>query len=253
MSNVRNLNDFIKHKNITRSVINNPLGYQYLAFLSIIYFCIMLFNAILTNCYVGSNKLFILGGTLTSPFVFLIDNIIAEIYGFDITKNIIIFSIIAQTIFVLLCQIVLNLPHPDFFTTHHEFEHILGWSLVRIHASGCVAYLTAILFNTKVLTRWKVLLKGDKFWLRSLGSCAISEVLYSFIAILLMEIQSIPLLYIFKVMALSYSIKLTYNLILVLPAQHIINHIRNKTGIDVYDFNHEFIPSKYYNIGRYHD
>lgn len=253
MRNVHNLNDLIKSKNITQSVINNPQGYQYLAFLSITYFCIMLFNAILTNCYVGSNKFFILGGTLTSPFVFLIDNIIAEIYGFEITKNIIIFSIIAQTVFVLLCQVILNLPHPEFFTTHHEFEHIFGWSLVRIHTSGCVAYLAAILFNTKVLTRWKVLLKGDKFWLRSLGSCAISEILYSFIAILLMEIQSIPLPYIFKVIALSYSIKLTYNFVFALPAQHIINHIREKTGIDVYDFNHKFIPSKYYNIGRHHD
>ena len=249
MSNIHKFNGFIKPKTITKSVINNPLGYQYLAYLSILYFCIMLFNAVLTNCYVGSNAIFVLGGTLTSPFVFLIDNIIAEIYGFKITKNIIICSIFAQTLFVLLCQIVLNLPHPDFFTNHNEFKHILGWSLVRIHASGCVAYLVAILFNTKVLTRWKVLLKGEKFWLRSLGSCAISEALYSFIAILLMEIQSIPLSNILQVMALSYSIKITYNIILVFPAQHIINRIRNKTGIDVYDFNHNFIPSKYYNVG----
>lgn len=253
MTKKHKINGFIGTKAVTKSVINNPLGYQYLAFLSIVYFCIMLFNAILTNCYVGSNKIFVLGGTLTSPFVFLIDNIIAEIYGFEITKNIILCSIVAQTIFVFLCQIILNLPHPDFFTNHYEFEHILGWSLVRIHASGCIAYLAAILFNTKVLTRWKVLLKGERFWLRSLGSCAISEALYSFIAILLMEIQSIPLSNILKVMALSYAIKLTYNLILVLPAQHIINRIRNKTGIDVYDFHHKFIPSKYYNRITSHD
>ncbi|HAU0370707.1 TPA: queuosine precursor transporter, partial [Legionella pneumophila] len=192
--------------NLTASVINNPLGYQYLAFLSMIYICMMLFNAILTNRYIGTDYIFVLGGTFTSPFVFLIDNIIAEIYGFKITRSIILFGIFSQTIFVLLCQLVLQAPYPQFFQNNNSYEIILGWSLFRIHISGCAAYLLAILFNTKILTQWKVLLKGKKFWLRSLGTCTISELLYSFIAILLMEIQSIPFTYIFKIVILSYTI-----------------------------------------------
>jgi queuosine precursor transporter len=235
-----------KEKNLTGSVTNNPLGYKCLAFLSMIYLCIMLFNAILTNRYIGSEVLFVLGGTFTSPFVFLIDNIIAEIYGFKITRSIIFCSIAAQTLFVLLCQLVLHAPHPTFFTNNTAYEQILGWSLLRIHISGCAAYVLAILFNTKVLTHWKVLLKGRKFWLRSLGSCTISELLYSFVAILLMEIQSIPVSYILKVVAISYSIKMIYNVVFVIPAQILVNYIRCITGIDVYDFNHYFTPSKYY-------
>jgi uncharacterized integral membrane protein (TIGR00697 family) len=232
--------------NITQSVTNNPLGYKYLAFLGMTYISIMLFNAILTNRYIGTESIFVLGGTFTSPFVFLIDNVIAEIYGFKMTKSIIFCGITVQTLFVILCQLVLHAPHPLFFNSNVAYEQILGWSLVRIHISGCAAYVFAILFNTKVLTQWKVLLKGRKFWLRSLGSCTISELFYSFIAILLMETQKIPISYILKVVAISYSIKMIYNIALIFPAQTLVNHIRRITGIDVYDFNHDFTPSKYY-------
>ena len=235
-------------KNLSSSVTNNPLGYKYLAFLSMLYICIMLFNAILTNRYIGSNTIFVLGGTFTSPFVFLIDNIIAEIYGFKITRSIIFCGIVVQTLFVILCQIVLNSPYPDFFNNNTIYEHILGWALLRIHISGCAAYILAILFNTKILTQWKVLLKGRKFWLRSLGSCTISELIYSFFAIFLMEIQSIPLNYIFKIVATSYLIKIIYNIAFIFPAQTFVNYIRTTTGIDVYDFNHSFTPSKYYKL-----
>ena len=213
-----------------------------------LYFCIMLFNALLTNRYIGTSAIFVLGGTFTSPFVFLLDNIIAEIYGFKLTRSIILSGIAAQTLFVILCQVVLHAPSPNFFNSNAIYEQIFGWSFVRIHISGCAAYLLAILFNTKVLTQWKILLKGQKFWLRSLGACTLSELLYSLIAILLMEIQALPLPPVFKIVALSYLIKMTYNILLVAPAQGLVNYIRNTTGIDVYDFRHDFTPSKYFKL-----
>lgn len=244
-----NLSKLFQKKNSSSySVINNPQGFKCLAFLSMLYLCIMLFNALLTNRYVGSASFFVLGGTLTSPLVFLIDNIIAEIYGFKITRSIIFFSLIVQTIFVILCQLVIQSPAPDFFHENNFYTKLLGGDLIRIHLSNCVAYVFAILINTKILTQWKVLLKGKKFWLRSIGSNTISEALYSLIAIILMEFQAIPLSQILRVLIISYSIKLLYSIILVYPLQIIINIIRNITGIDIYDFDYKFIPSKYYRV-----
>lgn len=233
-----------KQDNAEKSIVNIS-GYRCLAFFSMAYISLMLFNAILTNRYIGTNSIFVLGGTFTSPFVFLLDNIIAEIYGFKITRSIILFGIIAQTFFILLCQLVLLAPHPDFFTSNPLYEQILGVSLLRIHLSGCAAYIFAMLFNTKVITHWKVLLKGRKFWLRSLGACTISEALYSFVAILLMELQSIPLTNVFKVILLSYTIKMSYNVLLVIPAQIIVYYTRRITKIDVYDFNKQFSVASY--------
>lgn len=229
------------------SSILNSRGYAVLIIVAMLYMSIMLCNAVLTNRYIGNDKLFILGGTLTSPLIFILDDIVAEIYGYKITFCMILSGFASQTIFVIICQLALITPYPSFFQGQDAYLQILGPTLLRIDISGFVAYITANLVNSYLLTKWKVLLKGRKFWLRSLGSSAFSEALYSLIAIIMMEINAIPLHSVFRVIAISYFIKATYSIIFAVPANLLVNYLKNLTGIDVYDFPKAFTPSKYIN------
>jgi queuosine precursor transporter len=225
--------------------LENHKGYTLLLVLSMLYMSIMLCSAVLTNRYIGIDSIFVLGGTLISPLVFVMDDIIAEIYGYKITRNLILAGYASQIIFTLICQLVVIAPHPSFFKQQNFYEFILGTSLLRISLSGFIAYITANLINSYIITRWKVLLKGKHFWLRSLGSSAFSEALYSFFAILMMELNTIPFHDILKVVAISYSIKLSYNVLLAGPATLLVGYIKKVTGIDVYDFPKNFTPFKY--------
>ncbi len=226
-------------------VIQNVAGFRFLAWLSMFYMSVMILNAVLTNRYIGTNTFFVLGGTLTSPFVFVLDDIIAEIYGYKITRSIIIAGFAAQTLFALICQLAIIAPHPSFFQHEEAYAYILGPSLLRIDLSGFIAYITANLINSYILTRWKVLLKGRKFWLRSVGSSTFSEALYSFLAIMMMEINSMPFQSVLKVILISFTIKVCYSIILAAPANLLVNYLKKWTGIDVYDFPKEFTPFKY--------
>lgn len=225
--------------------IENAVAYNVLIIISMFYMSIMLCNAILTNRYIGTDAFFVLGGSFTSPLVFLLDDIIAEIYGYKITRAVILTGFLIQTFFVVICQLVLLSPHPSFFKEQHSYHYVLGLSLLRINISGFIAYIIANLANSYVLTRWKVLLKGKYFWLRSLGSSTFSEALYSFIAILMMELLSIPLRSIVKVAAISFSIKALYSIVLAAPLSYLVSYLKNLTGIDVYDFPKKFTPFKY--------
>lgn len=227
------------------SRINHAAGYKFLVVASMIYMSIMLCNAILTNRYIGTDTFFILGGTLTSPFIFILDGIIAEIYGYKITRCVILSGFAAQTIFALICQLIILTPYPSHFTESASYANILGATLLRINVSGFIAYIIANLVNSYIITRWKILLKGKKFWLRSLCSSTFSEALYSFIAILMMELNSIPLRDVFKVVLISYLIKVAYNIIFALPASGLVNIVKNKTGVDVYDLPEKFTPANY--------
>ena len=225
--------------------LNNLPAYRFLIVISMIYMSIMLCNAVLTNCYIGYDTEFILGGTLTSPFVFILDDIIAEIYGYKVTRCVIISGYAAQTLFVLVCQLVINAPHPAFFKEGAAYAFILGSSLLRIDISGFAAYLIANLINSYIITRWKALLKGRHFWLRSIGSSLFAEALYSFLAILMMEFKSIPFHDIIKVVATSYVIKATYSAAFSGPGNVLVNYIKKRNGIDIYDFPQAFTPFKY--------
>lgn len=231
----------------SKSVINNPSGYKFLVSISMVYMSIMLCNAILTNRYVGTDVFFILGGTLTSPFIFILDDIIAEIYGYKITRCVILSGFAAQTLFTLICQFIVVAPAPSHFKESAAYISILGPTLLRINFSGFIAYIIANLINSYIITRWKILLKGKKFWLRSLFSSTFSEALYSFIAILMMELYSIPLHDVFKVVLISYLIKASYSAIFAVPANLLVNIVKKRTGIDVYDFPEKFTPFKYLN------
>lgn len=227
--------------------ITNPAGYKVLMLISMLYMSIMICNAILTNRYIGVDTFFILGGTLTSPFIFILDDIVAEIYGYKITRFMIISGFLAQTLFAIICGLTVLAPYPSIFKEQAAYTYILGPSLLRIDLSGFIAYIVANLINSYILTRWKILLKGRKFWLRSLGSSTFSEALYSFLAILLMELNSIPLSSVLKVILISYLIKTSYSLVFAGPANLLVNYIKKITGIDVYDFPKSFTPFKYLN------
>jgi hypothetical protein len=66
----------------------------------------------------------------------------------------------------------------------------------------------------------------------------------------MMEINSIPLNDVLKVVVISYLIKATYSLIFAGPANVLVNYIKKRTGIDVYDFPQKFTPFKYFNLDR---
>jgi len=225
--------------------LNDPSGYYFLVILSMTYMSIMLCNAVLTNRYIGNDALFILGGTLTSPFVFILDDIISEIYGYRMARNVILTGFAAQTMFAAICYFVSVSPHPDFFKQYDSYYNILGPSLLRINISGCAAYIIANLINSYMLARWKMLVKAKYFWLRSIGSSSFSEALYTILAIIMMELNSIPMTNIIRVVAISFIIKLTYTVIFAGPANLLTNYIKLKTGIDVYEFPTNFTPLKF--------
>lgn len=227
----------------------NVKSYKVLVSLSMLYMMFMLCNAILTNRYIGTDTCFVLGGTFTSPFIFILDDIIAEIYGYKLARYLIFCGFIVQTLCVLIFQIVLHSSAPLFFNGQAHFAYVLGSTLLRIDISGFIAYITANLLNAYILTRWKILLRGRHFWLRSLGASVFSEAFYSFLAILMMELQSIPMNNILQVAALSFLIKCCYNIIFAWPMHGLVQYIKMATQTDIYDVPSQHLSFEYDNPG----
>jgi uncharacterized integral membrane protein (TIGR00697 family) len=228
-------------KNII-SKIENTSGFNVLIALCMLYMSTMLLNAILTNRYIGTDSFFLLGGVFVSPFLFILDDIIAEIYGYKIVQAVILSGFAAQTIFALSCQLAIMAPYPASFKEAHAYSFILGPALLRIDISGFIAYISANLVNSYIITRWKVLLKGKHFWLRSLGSSTLAEALYSLIAVLMIEINSLPMKNLIKIILIIYLVKALTSILFAFPAQILVSFIKGYIGIDVYDLPKKFTP-----------
>lgn len=223
---------------------NSLTEYKYLVFFSMFYMSIMICNITLTNRYIslGSN-IFILGGTLTSPLTFILGDIIAEVFGYKIAKQIIWCGFACQTIFAIICGLVARAPYPIFFKDYYSYFLIFN-PLLYLVISSFIAFIISSLMNIYMITKWKALSQGRYFWLRSLGSSTIAEGLYSAIAILMMEIGSIPFIKIWKVVLISYLIKVIYSIIFAIPGNLIVNFIKISAKIDINDYSTNYNPFK---------
>src|SRR5579872_4011577 len=135
-------------------------GYRYLVFFSMLYMSIMICNVILTNRYVSLNKdIFVLGGTLTSPLIFILGDIVAEIFGYKVAKQMIWCGFACQAIFAIICGLVARAPYPVFFKDYYAYSFIFD-QLLYIVMSSFIAFIISSLINIRIITKWKILLQG---------------------------------------------------------------------------------------------
>ncbi len=207
-------------------------GFVVLLYFSMFYMSIMLFSAIFTDRYIGYNSIFVLGGSFTSPLFFIIGDIVAEIYGSKIANRMIFSAFFFQTIFAILCQFVIRSHSPDFSKLNIHFFNVFN-PLLIINLKSFFAYILSSLINVKIITRWKVLTQGKNFWIRSLGSSTISEALYSIIAIITMEIFSLGMNHVIKIIIFSYLIKIIFSAIICKPAEKFVLFLKEYTNIDI--------------------
>jgi uncharacterized PurR-regulated membrane protein YhhQ (DUF165 family) len=95
-----------------------------------------------------------------------------------------------------------------------------------------------------MVAKWKVLLRGRLFWLRSLGASIIGEAVFVIISLCMEFIGVIPLQALVQLILVSFAMKIVLNPILVIPSSILAAMIKKIEQIDVYDYDLEFNPLK---------
>jgi len=126
-------------------------------------------------------------------------------------------TIICQFIFAFICNTLINLDSPTIWPHQEAYGQVLG-NLPRVSIASFIAILSGAFINSYALMKWKILLKGKYFWLRSMGSSAIGEFIFTFIAYI-MEFSGITSLQnILQLIAISFAVKIILDPLLVVPA-----------------------------------
>lgn len=215
--------------------MNHPINAGsrlYLAYLSMFYMMIMLCSAILTNKIIIIGQGITLAGSIVVPILFSVSDIIAEIFEYKITSRIIIAAFIGQFIFTITTYILSHLPSPDFWHGQANYNFVLG-PLFRLSLASFVAYFASSLVNIYILSKWRHLWNGRFFWIRSIGSSAVGEFLFTVMAVLFIKYGKLPNHILLNTIITSYSIKLIGSSICSLPANAVVLYIKHrlkKTG-----------------------
>ena len=146
--------------------------YKYLTVLICLFMTFMLAALFMFDREVVVYGLRFTGTVLLLPVAFLIGDIVAEVYGYRIAKQLIFINLLCMPLFALLAELINILPSSNSWEFNVAYSTVIcSMFLVSLFLSVGIAM--GVFINSYLLVRWKILLKGNYFWIRSITSTAI--------------------------------------------------------------------------------
>jgi uncharacterized PurR-regulated membrane protein YhhQ (DUF165 family) len=169
------------------------------------------------------------------PFVFFMENLIAEVYGYERSRRATQLSILCSLLYILYLLFTTALPiPPSLAPLTHSFNQVF-WTLPRHYLAFIAAWYSGSLLNQILLVKFKVLLQGRHFLLRAMTSVFFGELLYQIIGSLISRLGTLNLIELFKYDVFAFSSKIIFELIFAPALLILCRKLKNYEQIDAYD------------------
>lgn len=206
----------------------------------------MLLGILFNVCLIAANLLetkviqvfgiTITAGLIVFPISYIINDCIAEVWGFK-KARLIIWSGFAMNFFVVaLGQIAVALPAAPFWEGEASFNFVFGMA-PRIVVASLMAFLVGSFLNAYVMSKMKLASGGKNFSARAIWSTVVGETADSFIFFPIAFGGIIPWRELFIMMGVQIVLKSLYEVIVLPVTIRVVKLIKRVDGSDVFDEN----------------
>lgn len=211
----------------------------------------MLMGILFCVCLIASNllgtKILQLGtfsitaGFIVFPISYILNDCIAEVWGYKKARLIIWTGFVMNFFVVALGGLACILPCAPFWEGEESFNFVFGLA-PRIALSSFAAFLVGSFINAMIMSKMKIKSKGRHFSWRAIVSTLGGEGADSLIFFPLAFGGLMPNIELFKMMLVQVTLKTLYE-ILVLPLTiRIVRYVKAKEETDVYDTDISYNP-----------
>jgi len=113
-------------------------------------------------------------GVLFFPISYVFGDILTEVYGYARSRRVIWAGFAGLAFAALMAWVVVWLPPAPFWKNQAAYEIAFG-STWRIAAASLIGFLCGEFVNSFVLAKMKILMKGRRLWMRTVGSTILGE------------------------------------------------------------------------------
>ena len=211
--------------------------------------CGLLFTVCLIVANLVEQKLIQIGpveataGLLIFPISYILNDIIAEVWGFKKARLIIWCGFAMNFFAVAIFQLSIWAPGSVNFTHQAEFGLIFGNTL-RIAVASFVAFLCGSFLNAMIMSKMKVLQKGRGFSLRAVVSTLVGEGVDSLVFFTLDFYGVIPTPALIMLILTQTGMKTGYEIIILPLTNFVVKKVKKIEGVDVYDKGVSYNPFK---------
>ena len=198
-------------------------------------------TAILVTLYLTANlmavKIISIGplalfdaGTITFPFAYMLGDVLAEIWGYRTSRNVIILTFISNLMLVIFTSIGVVLPYPEYMESVQSAYSTIYTYVPRIVAASLLAFLLGELLNAKVLVAMRDRSKdGRRLWMRTIGSSAVGYIADSAVFVIIAFADTAPTRDLLSMIGAQYIAKLLLEALFGTPlAYAAIGYLRRK-------------------------
>ena len=208
-----------------------------------------LFVAVLLISNIVSTKILKLGpftfdgGTILFPLSYIFGDILTEVYGYKRARRVIWLGFFSALLMSAVVIIVGKLAPAADWPFQEDYMNILGLT-PRIVIASLVAFFAGSFSNSFTLAKMKIWTKGKWLWTRTIGSTIIGEGIDTvlFVLIAFAGVFSWPL--VVSVIISNYIFKVLVEVLITPITYKVVNFLKKKEGVDVYDKETKFNPFK---------
>jgi hypothetical protein len=211
--------------------------------------CGLLFTTCLIVANIVEQKLISIGpieataGLLIFPVSYIINDIIAEVWGYRKARLIIWYGFLMNFLTVIIFRLSIVVPGSENFSHQEAFQLVLG-NTERISLASFVAFLIGSFLNAMVMSKMKLFQKGRNFSLRAVVSTLVGEGADSLVFFTIAFAGVIPNKDLMTLILTQTAMKTGYE-ILVLPLTNVIvRWVKRKEQEDVFDEGISYNPLK---------
>ena len=200
-----------------------------------IVFCVCLVAAnLLETKVVQLGPISITAGLLVFPISYIINDCIAEVWGFRKARLIIWMGFLMNFMVVALGQIAVALPAAPFWEGEESFNFVFGMA-PRIAVASLLVFLVGSFINAYVMSRMKIASHGKNFSARAILSTVFGESADSLIFFPLAFGGLMPISELGKMMLVQVVLKTMYEIIILPITIRVVKYIKHVDDCDVYD------------------
>lgn len=204
----------------------------------------MLLGILFNVCLIAANlletkviqvgSLTVTAGLLVFPISYIINDCIAEVWGFK-KARLIIWSGFAMNFFVVaLGLIAVAIPAAPFWEGEEHFNFVFGMA-PRIVAASLMAFLVGSFLNAYVMSKMKIASQGKNFSARAIWSTVVGETADSLIFFPVAFGGIIAWKELLIMMGIQIVLKSMYEVMILPVTIRVVKAIKKIDGSDVYD------------------
>ena len=219
---------------------SNRYSHWFLLIASIFITCLITSNIIAVKL-VNIFGLVLPAAILIFPLSYIFGDVLTEVYGYRQARWVIWLGFFCNLIVVVAIWLGQILPAASFWDGQTAYERILGYT-PRLLGASFLAYLVGEFANSFVLAKMKMATHGRWLWVRTIGSTLVGQCLDSLVFMTLSFIGTIPMSVLSGAILVQWLSKSAYEAIVTPLTYLVINFLKKREGMDVFDYGTRFNP-----------